>query len=339
MKIFRLLLIMLSMAQFVNAQVSEELRLLIGEMNLEHGKNVVQLMEWNDSLQLNRKQWQVRYDSLYADTLCLTPVERLLVDVDAAWVGYSALPSLKTYARLKANFLLLDLQMEGAGSYVREHNALMLEVALEYQDYELAYRIQNKIHADNFSVWKLSDDARALQLDSLNKVFAETNSKSRTEFDKMSGLAMQWHIIAVVAIALFIILAVILIVMLRKWKRQRLSLAARANDTSEEEALVHKLEEARREIQELKLLAKKKVEPAPVEVSIPAVPSGSAISAAEIADWNDQVQQVLMKIKGHCEAGKNAMSVPTYMSIINDTTRLSAQVAKKSEQWIALLNA
>lgn len=339
MKIFRLLPVILFAAQLANAQDSIGLRLLMGEMNLEHGKTVVQLMEWNDSLQLNRKQWQVRYDSLYADTLSLTAVERLLVDVDAAWVGYSAMPSIKTYAPLKANYLSLDLQMEGARNFVRELNALMLEVALEYEDFELAYRIQNKIHADNFSDWKLSDDARALQLDSLSKVFAETNAKNRNELEKMSGLAMQWHIAAVVAIALFIILGVTLIVMLRKWKHQRSSLAARANDTSEEEALVHKLEEARREIQELKLLAKKKVEPVPVEVNIPTLPSGSAISATEIADWNDQVQQVLMKIKGHCEAGKNAMSVPTYMSIMNDTTRLSAQIAKKSEQWIALLNA
>ena len=344
MKGFGLFMSMLVIVQWGVAQnsfefASSELRLLVGEMELEHANNVERLIQWNDSLLVNRKKWQVRYDSLFTDTLALAPSERLLIQMDAAIASYVASPSQKMYLIMRAGFLEFDLKVEGAKGYMRELNMLILEVALEYQDFELAYRIQNRVHADNYSDWKRSDEARIKQLDSLDKVIVESSLKSKTDLDVMSRLAMQWHLTAVVFIALFVLVVITLIVLLSRWKKQRGKLAARANDTTEEEALVHKLEEARREIQELRLLAKKKVDPLPAQVVVPAVPTGTKISASEIAEWNDQVQQALVKIKTHCEAGKNSMSVPTYMSIINDTTRLSAQVAKKTEQWIALLNA
>jgi hypothetical protein len=89
----------------------------------------------------------------------------------------------------------------------------------------------------------------------------------------------------------------------------------------------------------MQLVAKKKLEVPVAAIEIAPVPPAATLNATEVAEWNDQVQQALAKIRTHCEAGKNAMSVPTYMSIINDTTRLSAQVSKKSEQWIALLSS
>jgi hypothetical protein len=149
---------------------------------------------------------------------------------------------------------------------------------------------------------------------------------------------MQWHVSAVVAFALLIVMVCVWFVQRRKWNRQRAGLTAKAEDTSEKETLVYKLEEARREIQELKLLVKKKLD-VPVVVPDPApVPVAQALTATEIAEWNDQVQHVLAKIKSHCEAGKNSMGVPTYMSIVNDVTRLSNQVSKKSEQWMAVVS-
>jgi hypothetical protein len=88
----------------------------------------------------------------------------------------------------------------------------------------------------------------------------------------------------------------------------------------------------------LRVVAKKKVEPA-LSDAISPLPAGASVSATEIAQWNDQIQQALVKIKSHCESGKSTMGVPTYMSIINDTGRLSSLVQQKSEELIALLNA
>ena len=117
-----------------------------------------------------------------------------------------------------------------------------------------------------------------------------------------------------------------------------MQLADKANDKSEEETLVQKLEQARREIAELKMVAKKQIEPMGKEAVLP-LPSVQLVSPSEIAQWNDHIQQSLAKIKSHCEAGKSSMGVPTYMSIVNDTSRLSTFVQQKSEEWVALLNA
>jgi len=344
MRVIKLFFVALLLWQQAFAQDSSEFSLRefrsrAMELDLPAKERMAQLMAYTDSLQVNRKEWQTRFDSLFLDTLFTTPTVRLLVEMDAAMLNYSVAPSSKAYAVVKSSFLGLESIIPASSGYSRELSAAMLELALVYQDYEFLYRIQNRIQADNYSEWKKADAVRVSQIDSLMLAMESSNKSSSKALENMSHLAMQWHIIAVVAMVVLLIFIAVLIAMFRKWSKQRKNLSARANDTSEQEALVLKLEEARREIHELKLLAKKKVDPVPAEVHIPNVPAVSAITASDISDWNDQVQQVLIKIKGHCESGKNAMSVPTYMSIINDTTRLSAQVAKKSEQWIALLNA
>jgi hypothetical protein len=337
--LYALTLQLISFGAFAADNPVSDLRALVNELELEHMSNVQQLMSWHDSLLVNKRMWQSRYDSLYADTLALTEAERYVVELDAALFNYTGNPSLSAFLLLKGRFASRDIPFSDSEKYVRELLSIMLECSIEQNDYSLAYSLSNRIHAQNFDDWKKSDERRSIQYDSLVLNQEELNAQGKQAMHRMSDLAMQWHIAAVVSILLLLIAMILLIVLGRRWKRQRLNLSAKANDTSEEEALVHKLEEARREIVELKLLAKKKVEVIAPPVEVPQVPTGSVISASDIAEWNDQIQQALVKIKGHCEAGKGGMSVPTYMSIVNDTTRLSSQVAKKSEQWIALLQS
>jgi len=315
-----------------------DFRLMAGDIAFEHPSNVRQLMDWNDSLRINRKRWSARYDSLCNDSLAINSVERRYVQLDAALLACAADPSAKSYSTLKLLYESLQLELPSAENFNRELNALMLEIALSQRDFTTAYAIQNKLHAAQFSDWKQVEEALNAQLDSLeNRAAMEADEHAR-HVGYLNRLLMQWHVAAVVAIALLIILACVWFLQSRKWNRQRAGLTAKAEDTSEKETLVHKLEEARREIQELKLLAKKKLD-VPVVVPDPApVPVAQTLTAAEIAEWNDQVQLVLAKIKSHCEAGKNSMGVPTYMSIVNDVTRLSNQVSKKSEQWIAVVS-
>jgi hypothetical protein len=326
-------------AQEINETATADLRALALAINLPHAAAVDELMSMNDSMLFNKKKWQIRYDSLLNDTLAMEPAERALVRLDDALCRYVNSPSAAQYGMLKTQFNAFDVPYPNAEAYMVELRSIVLEIAVEQSDFQLAYSIQNRLHAQHFSDWKASDVRLVAQYDSLQSAFKEMEHRDERALKHMSDTAMQWHLIAMGAILVLLVLGVLFFVSRKKWNKQRTHLAAKANDTSEREALVNKLEEARREIQEMQLVAKKKLEvPVPVQ-EIALVPPAATLNATEIADWNDQVQQALAKIKSHCEAGKNAMSVPTYMSIINDTTRLSAQVSKKSEQWIALLSA
>ncbi len=328
-------------AQEVNETAAADLRALALAIDLPHAAAVDELMSMNDSMLFNKKKWQIRYDSLFKDTLAMEPAERALVRLDDALHRYVTLPSAAQYGLLKTQFNALDVPYPNAEAYMVELRSIVLEIAVEQSDFQLAYSIQNRLHAQHFSDWKASDVRLAARYDSLQSVYKETEQRDERALKHMSDTAMLWHLIAMGAILVLLVFGVLFFVSSNKWKKQRTHLAAKASDTSEREALVNKLEEARREIQEMQLVAKKKLDvPVPVPVQeIAAVPPTATLNATEISDWNDQVQQALAKIKSHCEAGKNSMSVPTYMSIINDTTRLSAQVSKKSEQWIALLSA
>lgn len=315
------------------------LRALAREMKLENRESVMQLMDWNDSLLLNKKRWQLPYDSLYADTLALTDEERYVIALDAAFINYRFNPGKASYALLKDRFNTASIPFPDTEPYVRELLSVMLEYSVEQGDFELSYTLSNRLHAQYYSEWKKSDELKSYQVDSLLKNQQELSRNGQNQLQKMSEIAMQWHLAAMIGFFLFTVVVIVFIVFAKRWKKQRQNLSAKADDTSEEEALVNKLEEARREIMELKLLAKKKAEVLPVAVPLPEVPASVSITPEQVAEWNDQIQQALVKIKGHCEGGKNTMSVPVYMSIVNDTTRLSAQVSKKTEEWIALLQA
>jgi len=326
-------------AQDVNETAAADLRLLALAIDLPHATTVDELMSMNDSMLFNKKKWQIRYDSLFNDTLVMEPAERALVKLDDALHRYVSSPSAAQYGLLKTQFSAFDVPYPNAEAYLVELRLIVLEIAVEQSDFQLAYSIQNRLHAQQFSDWKASDFRLVAQYDSLQSAYNEMEQRDERALKHMSDTAMQWHLIAMGAILVLLVLGVLFFVSRKKWTKQRAHLAAKASDTSEREALVNKLEEARREIQEMQLVAKKKLEVPVAAMEITPVPPAATLNATEIADWNDQVQQALAKIKSHCEAGKNAMSVPTYMSIINDTTRLSAQVTKKSEQWIALLSA
>jgi hypothetical protein len=129
--------------------------------------------------------------------------------------------------------------------------------------------------------------------------------------------------ILMVIAGVLLLVSVIFLWMMIKGRKQLVVLRNRVEDTSEKEELVRKLEAAKRELQQHLLMEKKRVEP--VVVAAPV----SVSSAMDLSSLNDEIQQGLSKIKAHCEAGKQGMSVPTYMSIINDTTRLSSAIMKR----------
>jgi len=326
-------------AQDVNETAMADLRGLALAIQLPHTAVVEELLSMNDSVLVNKKKWQLRYDSLFNDTLTMEPAERAIVKLDDALNRFVAASSAANYGLLKKQFNTFDLAYSNSEAYLLELQSIMLEIAVAQADFEMAYTIQNRLHAQHFSDWKASDVRMTAQYDSLQSAYKELEQRDERALKHMSDTAMQWHLIAMGAILVLLVLCVLFFVSRNKWNKQRTHLAAKANDTSERETLVNKLEEARREIQEMQLVAKKKLEVPVAAMEIVPVPPAATLNATEVAEWNDQVQQALAKIKTHCEAGKNAMSVPTYMSIINDTTRLSAQVSKKSEQWIALLSS
>ncbi len=313
---------------------NNDLRELLQEARLTNSRTVFQLLEWNDSLRTDRKRWSLPYDSLLTDSAALTLFERNLVRMDSVLLNYQAAPSTAVYALLKSCFSSMNEAPKGAESYTRELNGVLLEVAIDAGDYAFAYAMQNRLHAANFSDWQIEEANLQVREDSLRRELDSLRNQSEADIQKMSKTAMQWHLIAMAALIVLFIFIVVFIVMKRRWNAQKSRLSAKVEDTSEEEALIHKLEEARIQIQELKLLAKKRLEVPVASAPAKNEPDQQALSAQEIAEWNDQIQQSLARIKTHCESGKASMGVPTYMSIVNDVTRLSAQVSKKSEQWM-----
>ncbi len=327
-----------AMPQESNQYSLESLRSLNPDLNLPNANNVIKLCNWNDSLAKGNMQWRAPYDSLMQDSLSLVQMERELVRMDAALVQYFLNPTILNYFKVKAQFSMSKGPIDSMSAYTKELHAILRELAVEYSDYPLAYSLQNRLHAIEFSEWMEADRLQAAEFDSLQQVIEKVENNSMEELVFSRNQTMQWHIIAVIGIGAVIILISLLLIFRLRWKRQIIQLTDKVNDKSEEETLVQKLEQARREISELRVVAKKKVEPA-LSDAISPLPAGASVSATEIAQWNDQIQQALVKIKSHCEAGKSTMGVPTYMSILNDTGRLSSLVQQKSEELIALLNA
>jgi len=315
-------------------------RVLVGDVRLaaqsiqfEHQTRVLQLMDWNDSLLVNRKNWIVRYDSLLSDSTALTSAERSFIRFDACMLSFSVQPSGFNYALLKNAYRAFQVDGLQSEDFSIVLNAWMLEASLSQNDLETAFALQSKMHAFQEEKWRDEEMSLLASSDSLLKEL-ETGTKEHASMLKsVNETLMQWHLIAIAAIVGLLVLLGIYLGQKSRWNKQRSALKAKADDTSEKEALVQKLEESRRELVELKTLAKKRVE-ASAPVVQPIIES-KGLSVAEIAEWNEELQQALAKIKTHCEAGKNSMDVPTYMSIVNDVTRLSSRAAKKSEQWMA----
>jgi hypothetical protein len=265
-------------------------------------------------------------------------MEKEVVAMDAALAQYYKKPTASVFGIVKNQFAKSNLLRVQSDIYTKELCAIVRELAVEYSDFDLAYALQNKMHAFEYADWSDAERKLMARFDSLLTASAQDESKALKELDASREQTMQWHLLAMAGFVFVVILLSILLYLNKKWKKQRNSLALKANDTSEEEALVMKLEQAKSEIAELKLLAKKKVELKAVETELPAIPKGDLLAPSAVSQWNDEIQQALAKIKSHCESGKSSMGVATYMSIINDTTRLSSLVHQKSEEWVALLN-
>jgi hypothetical protein len=327
-----------SYTQPLNENSLSGLRSLITELNLPNANNVLQLCSWNDSLASFKFQWRAKYDSLMQDSTMVVQREKEIVRIDAALTQCYLNPSIQNYALAKAQFLASKDLMDEESLYVKELHAIIRELAVDNFDYTLAYSIQNKLHSYEYADWLKMDKDRELATDSLKSLIKELEGKAREELVLSKKQTMQWHIIAVIAIGVAVILFVLFVVFRFRWKRRALQLTAQVNDKSEEEALVQKLEQAKREISELRIISKKKIESTVTETPV-SLTAASAVTSSEIAELNNQIQQALAKIKSHCEAGKSSMGVPTYMSIVNDTSRLGTFVQHKSEEWVALMNS
>jgi hypothetical protein len=263
-----------------------------------------------------------RYDSLTKDSAFMQSPAYRAVAVDRVLWAMVKGNGLKQYPALKAAFG--DVQLpEGLSPYHQEVSAVILEFSLEAGDFAMAYRMQNALHAASYNTWKLerealSDSLRNTETKHEGALKALMATLQEAEL-KHANLQTIWIVIGVV----LFLLSVMLLLMMLKGRKQLHHLRNRAEDTSEKEELVRKLESAKRELQQHLVAEKKKVEPV-----IIAAPE-STPPAMDLSGLNDEIQQGLSKIKAHCEAGKQGMSVPTYMSIVNDTTRLSSVVLKR----------
>ena len=334
---FFLFPILATQAREIDTTAVADLRELAQSIEFEHQARVLQMIDWNDSLRMNRKKWMLRYDSLFKDSAALTDSERCFLKLDGSLLAFMAQPSAINYASLKLAFQAFQPVWPQAENYNLELNAIMLEVAISQNDLATAYALQNKLHTAQYAEWKAENAARIATVDSLRSQLESSGRENTLKINAINEKLMLWHLIAVATGGVLLIFLVVFLVMKGRWTKQRNALKAKADDTSEREVLVQKLEEARREIVELKTLAKKRAE-APAVV-VQSSTENKGLSAAEVAEWNDELQQALAKIKTHCEAGKHAMDVPTYMSIVNDVTRLSSRAGKKSEQWMTTLSS
>jgi hypothetical protein len=263
-----------------------------------------------------------RYDSLTKDSAFMQSPAFRTVAIDRALWGMVKGSALKQYPALKAAFG--DVQLpEGLTPYHQEVSAVILEFSLEAGDFSTAYRMQNALHAATYNEWKterlaLTDSLRISETKYLQEVSALKASHKVVEQKQSS---MQLIIISIAVVLL--LLSIVLGVMMLKGRKQLHHARQLADDNSEKEELVRKLEATKRELQQHLVADKKKLEPV-----IVAAPESTQPSI-DLSGLNDEIQQGLSKIKAHCEAGKQGMSVPTYMSIVNDTTRLSSVVLKR----------
>jgi hypothetical protein len=269
----------------------------------------------------NDKLMMQRYDSLTKDSVFMqTPAFRAVAIDRALWAMVKG-NALKQFPALKAAFG--DVQLpEGLSPYHQEVSAIILEFSLEAGDFATAYRMQNALHAATYNDWK---SERSALMDSL-RIAGTKHDSELSAMDKYHKVVEQKQSsmqLILISIAVVLLLSIVVGLMMLKGRKQLLHARQLADDNSEKEELVRKLEATKRELQQHLVADKKKLEP--VIVSAPE----STQPSIDLSGLNDEIQQGLSKIKAHCEAGKQGMSVPTYMSIVNDTTRLSSVVLKR----------
>lgn len=292
-----------------------------------------ELFAQHDSMPTKSKALIARYDSLTKDSVFLSsPVSRV-VRVDAALSKMRKGFALKFYAELKSAYTALDV-VEDFSEYKLEVASYLQGLAVEANDYSTAYALQNMLHAAMYAQWQTESK---LLIDSISEVQASAlkeqaiaSAEHKKELESWSQL--KW--IGLVLIGLLAIVVAVLVYASTQSKKKLNRALQQAGDTSEKETLVMKLEAARQEVTALKVAARKHVEVPIAESTAQSSEVGASIDSAQVQHWNEEIQQGLAKIKAHCEAGKNSMSVPTYMSIVNDTSRLSSQVMKRAQEWV-----
>lgn len=292
-----------------------------------------ELFAQHDSMPTKSKALVARYDSLTKDSVFLSsPVSRV-VRVDAALSKMRKGVALKFYAELKSAYTALDV-VEDFSEYKLEVASYLQGLAVDANDYSTAYALQNMLHAAMYAQWQtesklLIDSISEAQASAL-KEQAIASAEHKKELESWSQL--KW--IGLVLIGLLAIVVAVLVYASTQSKKKLNRALQQAGDTSEKETLVMKLEAARQEVTALKVAARKHVEVPIAESTAQSSEVGASIASAQVQHWNEEIQQGLAKIKAHCEAGKNSMSVPTYMSIVNDTSRLSSQVMKRAQEWV-----
>jgi hypothetical protein len=229
-----------SIAQGANENALETLRSLYGSINLPHVGNVTLLCNWNDSIADRKLRWIIPYDSLLQDSLSLTAMEKEVVAMDAALAQYYKKPTASVFGIVKNQFAKSNLLRVQSDIYTKELCAIVRELAVEYSDFDLAYALQNKMHAFEYADWSDAERKLMARFDSLLTASAQDESKALKELDASREQTMQWHLLAMAGFVFVVILLSILLYLNKKWKKQRNSLALKANDTSEEEALVMK---------------------------------------------------------------------------------------------------
>lgn len=311
-----------TLAQSLDSSEVVHIRKLAFELYPAYSDRMTELFTMHQAMPSKDKVLMQRYDSLTSDSSFMGSSAYRTIAIDRAlWAMVKGSPSAY-YTSLKTAFG--DVQMpEGLSPYHQEVSAIVLEYALEAGDFATAYRMQNALHAATYNDWKsereaLTDSMRNRESKQLGEIKALTGSQKELE----SRFANLRTIFMATGGALLLLCFVLLYLLLKR-RKQLNHARSLADDTSEKEELVRKLESAKRELQQHLMAEKKRVEPVAA-----AVPEVSA-PVVDLSGLNDEIQQGLAKIKGHCEAGKQGMSVPTYMSIVNDTTRLSSVVLKR----------
>lgn len=320
-------------AQALDSLVHSKMRDMALAMYPAQRSVMSELFAQHDSMPTKSKALIARYDSLTKDSVFLSsPVSRV-VRVDAALSKMRKGFALKFYAELKSAYTALDV-VEDFSEYKLEVASYLQGLAVEANDYSTAYALQNMLHAAMYAQWQTESK---LLIDSISEVQASAlkeqaiaSAEHKKELESWSQL--KW--IGLVLIGLLAIVVAVLVYASTQSKKKLNRALQQAGDTSEKETLVMKLEAARQEVTALKVAARKHVEVPIAESTAQSSEVGASIDSAQVQHWNEEIQQGLAKIKAHCEAGKNSMSVPTYMSIVNDTSRLSSQVMKRAQEWV-----
>lgn len=311
-------------AQDADSLFQRKLRDLALKSEIQQSKLLSDIFAMNDSLPFKDKALSNSYDSLMRDSAFMASNAYVPVLIDAALSQIQSARDVKVYERLKSAYRALPGIFEHS-DYKFELTGYLIEISLAREDYQFAYDLQNVLSE---ALFHRSETEFTTTIDSLILLQTMMN-REKSELSmiiaKLEEQQKQLKIFAGITTGVCLVIIILLFVRLIRTAKRLQFVSQRANDTSEKEELVMKLEAVKMELNTLKVVARKQVE-TPLQIV-----ASEAQGSLNLVALNDEIQQGLAKIKMHCETGKSSMSVPTYMSIINDTTRLSSLVHKRMQ--------